>query len=153
MNSWMKRLNRIGPDSTRVFKYILPSEIYYLIDYTVIRKNQFMTEFFSDNTRQYKNISRYFKEQDYPNIKVEYEPKYNCWCTEIIDPRIQVLLDEFYDPYHYMGEETYINNALDKGYDDLEMIKKTPNAYLVDADKHISDIQVEVRQLLNKHQI
>ena len=124
MNSWMKRLNRIGPDSTRVFKYILPSEIYYLIDYTVIRKNQFMTEFFSDNTRQYKNISRYFKEQDYPNIKVEYEPKYNCWCTEIIDPRIQVLLDEFYDPYHYMGEETYINNALDKGYDDLEMIKK-----------------------------
>ncbi len=48
-------------------------------------------------------------------------------------------------------EDLAFRQKMRKGY--LEMIKKTPNAYLVDADKHISDIQVEVRQLLNKHQI
>lgn len=48
-------------------------------------------------------------------------------------------------------EDLAFRQKMRKGY--LEMIKKTPNAYLVDADKHISDIQVEVRQLLNEHQI
>ena len=48
-------------------------------------------------------------------------------------------------------EDLAFRQKMRKGY--LDMIKKTPNAYLVDADKHISDIQVEVRQLLNKHQI
>ena len=48
-------------------------------------------------------------------------------------------------------EDLAFRQKMRKGY--LEMIKKTPNAYLVDADKHISDIQIEVRQLLNEHQI
>ncbi len=48
-------------------------------------------------------------------------------------------------------EDLAFRQKMRKGY--LEMIQRTPNAYLVDADKHISDIQVHVRQLLNKHQI
>lgn len=48
-------------------------------------------------------------------------------------------------------EDLAFRQKMRQGY--LDMIKRTPNAYLVDADKHISDIQVEVRQLLNKHQI
>ncbi len=48
-------------------------------------------------------------------------------------------------------EDLAFRQKMRKGY--LEMIQRTPNAYLVDADKHISDIQVQVRQLLNKHQI
>lgn len=140
MNSWMKRLKRIGPDSTRTFKYIIPFEIYDLIDYTVIRKNQFMTEFFSDNTRQYKNISRYFKEQDYHNIKVEYEPQYNCYCTEIIDPQIMIILDQFYDPYHYMGEEAYISNALNKGYTNMEEIKADYMKYHASIGRQFHDM-------------
>ena len=48
-------------------------------------------------------------------------------------------------------EDLAFRQKMRKGY--LDMIKCTPNAYLVDADKHISDIQVQVRQLLNEHQI
>ncbi|WP_428048967.1 dTMP kinase [Candidatus Avelusimicrobium caledoniensis] len=48
-------------------------------------------------------------------------------------------------------EDLAFRQKMRQGY--LDMIKRTPNAYLVDADKHINDIQVQVRQLLNKHQI
>ena len=35
----------------------------------------------------------------------------------------------------------------------VDMIERTPNAYLIDADKNISDIQSRVLELLKEHQI
>ena len=48
-------------------------------------------------------------------------------------------------------EDLAFRQKMRRGY--LDMIKRTPNAYLVDADKNIMDIQATVRELLAKHQI
>ena len=121
MNSWMKNLNRIGPNNTGSFKYIFPCEVYELIDYTVLRHKDFLTEFFTDSPQRSK-ISNYLKDEGYHNVQTEYEPKYNCYCIEVIDPKIKVLLDNFYDPFHYMGKDVYFVNALKLGYTDMDEI-------------------------------
>lgn len=128
MNSWMKKLRRIGPDSTSKFKYILPYEIYELIDYTILRKKDFLTEFFTDNPQRSK-ILHYLEDKGYHNINMEYEPHYNCYCIEVIDPAIRHTLEVFYDPYRYMGEEHYTRNALKLGYTNLDEIKKDFQEY------------------------
>ena len=48
-------------------------------------------------------------------------------------------------------EDLAFRQKMRKGY--LEMIERTPNAYLIDADKNISDIQARVLQLLREHDI
>ncbi len=48
-------------------------------------------------------------------------------------------------------EDLAFRQKMRKGY--LEMIERTPNAYLIDADKNISDIQARVLQLLQEHDI
>lgn len=48
-------------------------------------------------------------------------------------------------------EDLAFRQKMRRGY--LDMIERTPNAYLVDADKNIMDIQAHVRKLLAKHQI
>ncbi|MBO7190583.1 MAG: dTMP kinase [Elusimicrobiaceae bacterium] len=48
-------------------------------------------------------------------------------------------------------EDLAFRQKMRRGY--LDMIERTPNAYLVDADKNIMDIQAHVRELLAKHQI
>lgn len=48
-------------------------------------------------------------------------------------------------------EDLAFRQKMRKGY--LEMIERTPNAYLIDADKNISDIQARVLQLLQEHHI
>ena len=48
-------------------------------------------------------------------------------------------------------EDLAFRQKMRKGY--LDMIKRTPNAYLIDADKNISDIQARVLELLKEHQI
>ena len=48
-------------------------------------------------------------------------------------------------------EDLAFRQKMRRGY--LDMIESTPNAYLVDADKNIMDIQAHVRKLLAKHQI
>ncbi|MCQ2410768.1 MAG: dTMP kinase [Elusimicrobiaceae bacterium] len=48
-------------------------------------------------------------------------------------------------------EDLAFRKKMRQGY--LEMIQRTPNAYLIDADKNISDIQTRVRELLEKHQV
>lgn len=48
-------------------------------------------------------------------------------------------------------EDLAFRQKMRKGY--LEMIECTPNAYLIDADKNISDIQARVLQLLQEHHI
>lgn len=123
MNSWMKKLNRIGPDSTKAFKYIMPHEIYKIIDYTITREKDFLTEFFTDNPERSK-IPHYLKDRGYTNVQMEYEPTYNCYSIEVIDPQIYKTLELFYDPYRYLGEEAYIQNALKLGYTNLDEIKK-----------------------------
>lgn len=48
-------------------------------------------------------------------------------------------------------EDLAFRQKMRKGY--LEMIERTSNAYLIDADKNISDIQARVLQLLREHDI
>ncbi|MBR4355890.1 MAG: dTMP kinase [Elusimicrobiaceae bacterium] len=48
-------------------------------------------------------------------------------------------------------EDLAFRQKMRQGY--LDMIARTPNAYLVDADKNIADIQTQVRELLKKYQI
>lgn len=48
-------------------------------------------------------------------------------------------------------EDLAFRQKMRKGY--LEMIDRTPNAYLIDADKHIGEIQARVLQLLEEHHI
>ena len=48
-------------------------------------------------------------------------------------------------------EDLAFRQKMRQGY--LDMIARTPNAYLVDADKNIADIQAQVRELLKKYQI
>ena len=48
-------------------------------------------------------------------------------------------------------EDLAFRQKMRQGY--LDMIAHTPNAYLVDADKNIAEIQNQVRQLLKKHSI
>ncbi len=48
-------------------------------------------------------------------------------------------------------EDLAFRQKMRKGY--LEMIERTPNAYLIDADKNISDIQARVLELLKEHLI
>ena len=48
-------------------------------------------------------------------------------------------------------EDRAFRQKMREGY--LEMLQCTPNAYLIDADKDISDVQFQVRQLLKRHQI
>ena len=48
-------------------------------------------------------------------------------------------------------EDLAFRQKMRRGY--LDMIKRTPNAYLIDADKNIMDIQANVRELLAEHQI
>ncbi|WP_432635571.1 dTMP kinase [Candidatus Avelusimicrobium sp.] len=48
-------------------------------------------------------------------------------------------------------EDIAFRQKMRQGY--LEMVKTTPNAYLVDADKHIDEIQNQVRQLLLERHI
>lgn len=48
-------------------------------------------------------------------------------------------------------EDLAFRQKMRKGY--LDMIKRTPNAYLIDADKNISDIQARVLELLQEHHI
>lgn len=48
-------------------------------------------------------------------------------------------------------EDIAFRKKMRRGY--LNMIKHTPNAYLVDADKDIMDVQTSVRELLKQHGI
>jgi len=48
-------------------------------------------------------------------------------------------------------EDRAFRQKMREGY--LEMLQCTPNAYLIDADKDICDVQFQVRQLLKRHQI
>lgn len=48
-------------------------------------------------------------------------------------------------------EDVKFRQKMRQGY--LEMIEKTPNAHLIDADKNISDIQARVAQLLKETHI
>lgn len=48
-------------------------------------------------------------------------------------------------------EDVAFRQKMRRGY--LEMIEKTPNAYLIDADKNISEIQARVTQLLKETHI
>ena len=48
-------------------------------------------------------------------------------------------------------EDLAFRQKMRKGY--LEMIDRTPHAYLIDADKNIRDIQARVLQLLEEHHI
>lgn len=48
-------------------------------------------------------------------------------------------------------EDMAFRQKMRRGY--LEMIEKTPNAYLIDADKNISEIQARVTQLLKETHI
>ncbi len=48
-------------------------------------------------------------------------------------------------------EDLAFRQKMRKGYQ--EMITRTPNAYLVDADRNIDEIQHQVIELLNKHHI
>ncbi len=48
-------------------------------------------------------------------------------------------------------EDLAFRQKMRQGY--LEMIERTPNAYLINADKNISDIQARVLQLLEEHRI
>lgn len=48
-------------------------------------------------------------------------------------------------------EDIAFRRQMRKGY--LEMAAKTPNAYLIDADKNISAIQARVIQLIHEHKI
>ena len=48
-------------------------------------------------------------------------------------------------------EDLAFRQKMRKGY--LEMIEHTPNAYLIDADKNIGDIQTRVLELLQEHHI
>ncbi len=48
-------------------------------------------------------------------------------------------------------EDMAFRQKMRRGY--LEMIEKTPNAHLIDADKNISEIQARVTQLLNETHI
>ena len=48
-------------------------------------------------------------------------------------------------------EDIAFRKKMRKGY--LTMIKRTPNAYLIDADKDIMDVQSNVRELLKEHGI
>lgn len=48
-------------------------------------------------------------------------------------------------------EDKAFRQKMREGY--LEMLQCTKNAYLIDADKDISDVQFQVRQLLKRHQI
>lgn len=48
-------------------------------------------------------------------------------------------------------EDIAFRKKMRKGY--LAMIKRTPNAYLIDADKDIMDVQSSVRELLKEHGI
>lgn len=123
MNSWMKKLERIGPDNTGSFKYIFPCEVYELIDYTILRHRDFLTEFFTDSPQRSK-ILHYLEDKGYHNVNMEYEPHYNCYCIEVVDPAIRHTLEVFYDPYKYMGEEHYTRNALKLGYTNMDEIKK-----------------------------
>lgn len=48
-------------------------------------------------------------------------------------------------------EDIFFRQKMRKGY--LEMIERTPHAYLLDADKNIEEIQARVLQLLREHHI
>lgn len=48
-------------------------------------------------------------------------------------------------------EDIFYRQKMRKGY--LEMIERTPHAYLLDADKNIEEIQARVLQLLQEHHI
>ena len=48
-------------------------------------------------------------------------------------------------------EDRAFRQKMREGY--LEMLQCTKNSYLIDADKDISDVQFQVRQLLKRHQI
>ena len=48
-------------------------------------------------------------------------------------------------------EDISFRQKMRKGY--LEMIERTPHAYLLDADKNIEEIQARVLQLLQEHHI
>ncbi len=48
-------------------------------------------------------------------------------------------------------EDLAFRQKMRKGY--LEMIERTPNAYLIDADQNIDTIQARVMQLLKEHRI
>lgn len=48
-------------------------------------------------------------------------------------------------------EDIKFRQQMRKGY--LELISKTPNAYLIDADKNISSIESRVVQLIHEHKI
>ena len=48
-------------------------------------------------------------------------------------------------------EDIKFRQQMRKGY--LELISKTPNAYLIDADKNISSIESRVIQLIHEHKI
>ena len=60
----MKKLKEIGPDCTGDFKYILPVEVYGLIDYTFVSRDYFRVEFYTDNPR-HNRIMNYLKDDDY----------------------------------------------------------------------------------------
>ena len=48
-------------------------------------------------------------------------------------------------------EDRAFRQKMRTGY--LEMVANTPNAFLIDADKNIQDVQAEVRKLINEHHI
>ncbi len=48
-------------------------------------------------------------------------------------------------------EDLAFRQKMRQGY--LDMIQKTPNAHLIDADKNISEIQAQLLQLLKEHHI
>ena len=48
-------------------------------------------------------------------------------------------------------EDIFFRQKMRQGY--LEMIERTPHAYLLDADKNIEEIQARVLQLLQEHHI
>lgn len=123
MNSWMKKLERIGPNNTGSFKYIFPCEVYELIDYTILRHRDFLTEFFTDSPQRSK-ILHYLEDKGYYNVNMEYEPHYNCYCIEVVDPAIRHTLEVFYDPFHYMGQDVYFVNALKLGYTNRDEIER-----------------------------
>ena len=58
---------------------------------------------------------------------------------------------EYLFSYRLEQEDMAFRQKMRRGY--LEMIERTPNAYLIDADKNISEIQARVIELLKENHI
>ena len=145
----MTRFRRLGSDSTKSFKYILPFEVYNLINYTVLRERDFLTEFYTDKT-EYNIILDYLHQAHFRNITCEYEQPYECYCIEVVDPEIFITLRDYYDPYNFVGEDIYIQRAITKGYNNIEEIKKDYKKYLEYIGRKFEDVGLLNKNIKNR---